>query len=254
MGDQWVLVGCGVYLADAPKAASVAKKMTAPQLMKLVREGAAVFEKRGEKAYPEFRKKGSKWFRDDTYFFVWTMDGTRVFHAADPAGEGQNVSGMKDVLGRPIGQMILAAAGSPSGEGWVHYMYPELGDIFPTWKSTFVKRVNSPSGKPHIIGVGIYNMQMDKAFIEDVVNRAGTLIAERGKEAFAQLRDKTGPFVFMDTYVFVDSPDGTESVNPAFPSLEGRNLIDLKELKGRAVVREQIAAAMKKGSAWLDLY
>ena len=106
MGDQWVLVGCGVYLADAPKAVSVAKKMTAPELMTLVREGATVLEKQGEKAYPEFRKKGSKWFRDDTYFFVWTMDGTRVFHAADPAIEGQNVSGMKDVLGRPIRQDV----------------------------------------------------------------------------------------------------------------------------------------------------
>ena len=46
-------------------------------------------------------QKGSKWFRDDTYFFVWTMDGTRVFHAADPAVEGRNASGVKDVLGRP---------------------------------------------------------------------------------------------------------------------------------------------------------
>ena len=92
MGDQWVLVGCGVYLADAPKAAPVGRKMTAPELMALVRDGAAVFEKQGEKAYPEFRQQGSKWFRDDTYFFVWAMDGTRVFHAANPAGEGQNAA------------------------------------------------------------------------------------------------------------------------------------------------------------------
>ena len=228
--------------------------MTAPELMALVREGAAVFEKQGEKAYPEFRKKGSKWFRDDTYFFVWTMDGTRIFHAADPASEGQNVSGIKDVLGRPFGKMILEAAGSPSGEGWIHYMYPEPGDIFPTWKSTFVKRVTFPSGKQYIIGCGIYNMQMDKAFIEDVVNHAAALVANQGKEAFGQLRDKTGPFVFMDTYVFVDTPDGTELVNPAQPSLEGKNLIDLRDLKGKPVVQEEIAAAMKDGSAWLDLY
>ena len=254
IGDQWVLVGCGVYLAGAPKAVQVAKKMTAPELMALVREGAAVFEKQGEKAYPEFRKKGSKWFRDDTYFFVWTMDGTRIFHAADPASEGQNVSGIKDVLGRPFGKMILEASGRPSGEGWIHYMYPEPGDIFPTWKSTFVKRVTFPSGTQNIIGCGIYNMQMDKAFIEDVVNHAAALVADRGKEAFRQLRDKTGPFVFMDTYVFVDTIDGTELVNPAQPSLEGKNLIDLKDLKGKAVVQEEIAAAMKDGSAWLDLY
>lgn len=254
MGEKWVLVGCGVYLADAPKEVQAAKKMTAPELMTLVREAAAVLEKQGEEAYPEFRKKGSKWFRDDTYFFVWTMDGTRTFHAADPASEGENVSGLKDVLGRPIGKMLLEVGASPSGEGWIHYVYPEPGNIFPTWKSTFLKRVTFPSGRQHVLGCGIYNMQMDKAFIEDVVNHAATLVADRGKEAFGQLRDKTGPFVFMDTYVFVDTPDGTELVNPAQPSLEGKNLIDLKDLKGKQVAREYIAAAMKDGSAWVEYY
>ena len=254
MGDKWVLVGCGVYLADAPRAVSVAKKMTAPELMTLVRKGATVLEEQGEKAYPEFRKKGSDWFRDDTYFFVWSMDGTRVFHAADPTGEGQNVSGMKDILGRPIGKMILDAAGSPSGEGWIHYMYPEPGDIFPTWKSTFLKRVTFPSGKQYVIGCGIYNMQMDKAFIEDVVNHAATLVADKGKEAFGQLRDKTGPFVFLDTYVFINTPNGTELVNPAQPSLEGKNLIDMKDVKGKALVQEYIAVAMKDGSGWVEYY
>ncbi|MFI5324150.1 MAG: cache domain-containing protein [Thermodesulfobacteriota bacterium] len=254
MDDKWVLVGCGVYLADAPNAIQVGKKMTATELMTLVREGAAVLEKKGEKAYPEFRQKGSKWFRDDTYFFVWTIDGTRVFHAANPTSEGKNVSGIKDVLGRPWGKMFIEVASSPTGEGWVHYMYPEPGNIFPTWKSTFVKRVTFPSGKQYIIGSGIYNMQMNKAFVEDVVNRATDLVAEHGKEAFSQLRDKTGPFFFMDTYVFVEAPDGTELVNPAQPSLEGKNLINLRDLKGHAVVKEEIAAAMKNGSAWLDLY
>jgi signal transduction histidine kinase len=254
IGDHWVLVGSGVYLADAPKAVSVTKKMTAPELMALVREGAAVLEKQGEKAFPEFRKKGSKWFRDDTYFFVWTMDGTLVFHAADPSIEGRNDSGIKDVLGRPFGKMIHAAAASPSGEGWVHYMYPEPGDIFPAWKSTFVKRMTSPSGKQYILGCGVYNMQMDRAFIEDVVNRAATLVAEQGKEAFGPLRDKMGAFVFMDTYVFVETPEGTELVNPAQPSFEGKNIMGLRDLRGKTVVQEEIAAATKDGSAWLELY
>lgn len=254
LGDQWVLVGCGVYLADAPKEVRAGKKMTAPELMTHVREGAAVLKKQGEKAYPEFRTRGSRWFRDDTYFFVWTVDGTRVFHAADPAIEGRNVSGIKDVLGRPYGKMFLEVAASPSGEGWVHYMYPEPGDIFPTWKSTFVKRVTFPSGKQYLIGSGIYSMQMDKPFIEDVVNRATALIEDQGMEAFGKLWDKTGPFVFMDTYVFIDTPEGTELLNPAFPSLEGKNLIDLKDVKGKKVVQEEIAAAMKDGSAWVECY
>ena len=252
--DKQVMVGCGVYLADAPTAAVPAKKMTAPELMTLVREAAAVLEERGEKAYPELRKKGSKWFRDDTYLFVFTMDGTRAFHAAEPESEGQNSSESKDIVGRPYGRMILEAGAGPSNEGWVHYMYPEPGNIFPAWKSSFVKRVKFPSGKQHLIGSGIYNMQMDKAFIEDVVNRAADLIAQRGKDAFGLLRDKTGPFVFMDTYVFVTGADGTELVNAAQPSLEGRHLLDLKDLQGKTVVRDEIALALKEGSAWLEGY
>jgi signal transduction histidine kinase len=252
--DQGFLVGCGVYLADAPKAAASAQKMTAPELITLVRDAAAVLEHRGEEAYPEFREKGSKWFRDNTYFFVWTLDGIRVFHAADPAGEGQDVSGLKDVLGKPIGRMFLDAAAASSGEGWVHYMYPEPDEIFPAWKSTFVKRVTFPSRKDYLVGCGIYNMQMNKAFVEDLVDRAAALVAERGKAAFPQLRDKAGPFIFMDEYVFVFNFDGFHLVNPAQPSLEGKNLITVRDAIGKPFVRELIDAAAKEGSAWVDYH
>jgi signal transduction histidine kinase len=254
VADGWLLVGAGVYLADAPKAALASRRMAAPELMALVREGAAVLERRGQDAYPEFRTKGSKWFLDDTYFIVWALDGTRVFHAADPSIEGKDASGAKDVLGRPYGKMFLEVAAGPSGEGWIHYMYPEPGDIFPTWKSTFVKRVGFPSGKQHLIGAGIYNMQMDEAFIEDLVDRAAALVAERGKQAFDSLRDETGSFVFMDTYVFVDAPDGTELVNAAQPSLEGMNVSDLRDAKGKTLARDYIAAALKEGSAWVEYH
>jgi signal transduction histidine kinase len=36
--------------------------------------------------------------------------------------------------------------------------------------------------------------------------------------------------------------------------MEGRNLIDLRDLKGNAVVKDEIAAAMKEGKAWLDCF
>jgi len=254
MGDGWVLVGSGVYLADAPKATVTTQTMTAPELMALVREAAAVFEMEGETAYPDFRKQGSKWFRDGTYFFVWTMDGVRVFHAANPAGEGINVSQLKDVLGRPFGQMFLETATGPKGEGWVHYMYPEPGAIFPTWKSTFLKRVTFPSGQPHIVGCGIYNMQMDETFTKDVVDRAVALVEQQGPDAFPRLRDKTGPYFFFETYVFVIVPDGTELVNPAQPSLEGKNIMDLKDVNGKWVIRECVDDALRDGSGWVDYF
>lgn len=251
-GDQWVMLGCGVYLADAPKAKVIDKTMKAPELMGLVREAASLLEQRGEQAFDELRTKGSKWFRDDTYFFVWTMDGVRVLHAADPSLEGKNGSAVEDVLGRRYGAMFLETAASPASEGWVHYMYPEPGELFPVWKSVFVRRVIFPSGAQHLVGSGIYNMQMDKVFIEDLVDHASALVAIGGPGAFDALRDKKGPFVFMDTYVFVDRVDGTELVNGGHPSLEGKNLIDVRDVRGKAVVKDYIAAALKDGAAWVE--
>lgn len=253
-GDRWLLAGSGVYLPGAPKATRPAGRMTAPQLMRLVHEGKDVLEKRGEAAFPQFREKGSKWFRDGAYFFVWDLDGTRLFHAADASLEGRNGGDAKDILGRPYGRMFLEAAAGSAGEGWAHYMYPEPGSLFPAWKSVFLKRAVLPSGRRVLIGCGSYDMKMDRALIEDVVERASELVASRGEEAFGRLRDKTGPFVFLDTYVFVDTPEGVVLVNPGQPSLEGKNIIDLKDAKGKAAAREYIAAAMTKGEGWADYY
>ncbi len=200
------------------------------------------------------RVKGSRWLHDDIYFFVWSLEGNRVFHGEIPEGEGKNVRDLTDILGKPIGRMFLDIAASPEGEGWLHCMWPRPYDVFPAWKSCFVQRVTFPSGRQYLVGSGIYNMQADKPLIEDVVNRAAALVAEKGQEAFDVLRDKKGPFYFMDTFVFVDSPEGVELVNGGMPSLEGRNLRNERDLRGKQAVRDYIDAALEQGSAWVDYY
>jgi signal transduction histidine kinase len=252
LGNRWVVVGCGVYLPNAPKQAPVAQQMKAPELMSLVREGAQLVAARGDDAFPELRKKGTKWFHDDTYFTVTTLDGMRVLNAVNPSLENTSIADAKDVRGRPYGKELLAIGRAPSGEGWVHYVYPSPDNVFPAWKSVFVKRVASPSGKPYLVASGVYDMQMDDAFIADVVHRAADLVAQQGTEAFPAFRDKTGPFYFMDTYVFVDRPDGVEVVNAAYPMLEGRTMLGLKDARGKEAAREYIDAAMKNGSGWVE--
>ena len=253
-GDSWVLVGCGVYLADAPRKVISKTQKSASSLMGLVNEAAEAFKDRGESAFADFRIKGTKWFSDDTYFFAFTKNGTRALHAMEPQTEGRNDIALKDVLGRPIVKMFLDAGFSKAGEGWVHYMWPEPGEIFPSWKSAYVKRVTFPSGKQYIVGSGIYNMQLDKMFIEDMVNRASALVAEKGVAAFPLLRDKKGPFVFMNTYVFVDNTEGIELVNGGQPAIEGKNLMELKDLNGKQAMKEYMAAALEKGSGWVEYY
>jgi signal transduction histidine kinase len=253
-GGRQLLVGAGVYLADAPKSAPARAAMTVPELQAFVRDAAALFTARGEAAFAEFRVKGSKWFHGETYVFVWSADGRRVFNAPNPSMEGLDASGVKDVQGRPYGRMFLDVARSPSGEGWVHYVFPEPGGLFPRWKSSYLMRATPPSGGTYVVGCGIYEMQMDRAFVEDLVARAAALLAERGRGAFATLRDPHGPFVFMDTYVFVDTPDGVEVVNAAQPSLEGKNLIDIRDVNGKELVRDYIAAAREDGPAWIEYH
>ena len=253
-GKKWLMVAAGVYLPGARKGREISGSMTAPALMNLVTEASDLLEKKGEDAYSELRKKGSKWFKKDTYFFVWDMEGNRVLHAADPSLEGKNGRDEKDIIGRPYGKMFLEVASNPNGQGWAHYMYPYPGQMFPAWKSVYLKQVTFPSGKKYIVGSGSYHMQMDENLIEDVVNRAAILVKEKGREAFTQLRDKSGPFYFMDTYVFVDSTDGVELVNPAHPSLEGKNIANLKDARGKTLARDYINAAMKNGSDWVKYY
>lgn len=217
LGEDWVLVGCGAYLADAPKAAAAVRRTTARALVKLVNEASALLSREGENGYAQLRRPGSKWRHDDLYFFAWTLGGTRTLHVADPGSEGEDVSGLKDAQGRPIGPALMEVGRSKAGEGWVHYLYPKTGDMFPAWKSSYIKRVRFPSGVDHLVGAGVYEMQLDRSMVQDLVDRASALVVAQGRGAFPALRDPTGPYRFMDTYVFVDSTDGVELVNPAQP-------------------------------------
>lgn len=252
LGNSWVLLGAGVYLADAPKI-NVSKENISPfDLKNFVIDAAAKLEKEGEAAFGEFKMKDWHWFDGKKYVFVCNLDGKVKFHAADPTLEGEIIKYREDALGRLYGRMFLETASSEAGQGWVHYVFPEPGDIFPAWKSSFIKRVTFPSGEEHLVGSGIYNMEMDEFLIEEMVYQAAALVQKEGREAFEKLRDKKGPFYFMDTYVFVLSPNGTELVNPAQPSLERKNLIDMKDLNGKYVVKEELALALDHGSGWLE--
>jgi signal transduction histidine kinase len=252
LGSLRFVVGCGVYLPGAPAALPVRPAPTPDALVALVREAAQRLSREGEGAHDALRRKGTRWFRDGTYVFVFTTDGRRVLHPAEPETEGRNDIGLRDAEGRAIVRMIIDAALSPEGGGWVHYLYPEPGGIIPVWKSSYVRKVDYPDGQVRIVGSGIYRMRMEASLVEDLVKRAATLVASEGRRAFPLLRDRKGPFAFMDTYVFVETPSGLELVNPVHPFLEGRYLLGMRDLGGHDLVREEIDAAVRLGEAWVD--
>lgn len=86
-----------------------------------------------------------------------------------------------------------------------------------------------------------------------LVDKAAALIESKGKDAFPELK-KDKKWYNDKTYVFVDGMDGLVLVNPPSPEIEGKNLLDWKDAKGKQIVREFIRLAKTKGSGWVDYY
>jgi signal transduction histidine kinase len=223
-------------------------------LVALVEAAATAVRQQGEKAFPAFRKEGSRWFHGDRYIFVWDLHGNRYVYPPDVEHERVNLLDLKDVGGKPIGKMIVETAAEGDGRGWVHYRWKRPHGAKPLWKSTYVVRAVAPSGKKYLVGSGIYQAHIERAFIVEVVKAAAALLEKKGRAAFATLRDPKSRFFFHDTYVFVTSAAGVELVNPAFPSLEGRNQWNDRDIKGKYLVRDYIKLALEKGEGWMSYY
>lgn len=221
------------------------------ELVSFVREAAQLVAERGTDAFPLFRIEGGRWYSGNRYVFVIDMEGNRHVYPPDPKHERKNIRGLKDINGKPVGEMFIEAVSAPEGKGWVHYQWTRPHDMHPVWKSTYLVKTHAPSGAAYIVGSGNYNMAMEKAFIKEVVDDAAQLLKRKGKKAFAVLRDSSSKYIFKHTYVFVTSEKGVEVVNPAFPMLEGRCILKAVDAGGKSIVRDYIAAAKKNGSAWM---
>jgi len=236
--------------ADYQNLAQYEHKAT-KEIVILVTDAVTLIESEGKQAFENFYKEDSKWFHDDTYIFVWGLDGMRYVYPRDRSGEGKNMLDLKDINGKPIGKMFVEAAKSSNGSGWVFYEWTKPGDEKPTWKSTYIKKSITTDGKKFLVGCGKYNMPTEKIFIEQVVNKAAELIKQNGKrEAFVKFKDKSSEFIFLDTYVFVKDMQGKELVNPYFPELVGKDISKLQDAEGKYFVQEELEKLKIQDSCW----
>jgi signal transduction histidine kinase len=214
------------------------------QVVQMLHAAVIEIEKNGRDAFPQFRVKNSKWFKGEMYLFIYTMDGVNIFHPVQEHLQGKNLYNLKDINGRPLIQNLIWKAGI--GGGWVHYMWTRPGEFIPTWKSGYVKLAVMPDGTRTFVGTGVYNIRTEKQFIIEMVEDAVSLVKEKGPGAFDVFRDDSNPFSFRDSYIFVFKDDGTSVVDPAFPSLEGRSLLEYK------VIRYMIERIRGKDTAWVS--
>jgi methyl-accepting chemotaxis protein len=144
------LISSAAYSATPEPQSKQAKEVKA-----LVDKGAALVESKGKEAFPEFRKKGSAWFKGDTYLFVDDLKGNVLVNPPDPKLEGENLMKMKDANGKLIIQAFINLLKTQES-GWVDYMWPKPGSDKPSKKLSYIKKAKIPNGETVFVGAGIY--------------------------------------------------------------------------------------------------
>jgi cytochrome c len=86
-----------------------------------------------------------------------------------------------------------------------------------------------------------------------MVKKGVAFIKANGKEkGYAEITNKAGQFTDRDLYLTVYGMDGTVRAHGANEKMVGKNLIDLKDVDGKAFVKERVDMAASKGSFWQD--
>jgi cytochrome c len=126
----------------------------ADEIKALVNKAAALIESKGRSAFSEFRAKGSVWFHENTYLFVYDLKSNVLLNPAFPAREGTQVTGQRDANGKLFHDAMIRMA-ETEGAGRVDYMFPKPGQTQPSRKWAYVKAVKI-DGVPGLVASGFY--------------------------------------------------------------------------------------------------
>ena len=86
-----------------------------------------------------------------------------------------------------------------------------------------------------------------------MVKKGVAFIKKEGKDkGYAEISSKTSQFKDRDLYLVVYGLDGTVRAHGANEKMIGKNLIDLKDVDGKAFVKERVELANAKGTFWQD--
>lgn len=104
-----------------------------------------------------------------------------------------------------------------------------------------------------MVGSGSYDIKVEKAFVEDRVDRAALLLQTDGKvEAFKRFRSRASSFFFLDSYIFVLNEQGETVIDPAFPNKTGRSMLAFQDAVGFFAFKNVFEKLEHADDAWVQ--
>ena len=86
-----------------------------------------------------------------------------------------------------------------------------------------------------------------------MVKKGVAFIKANGKDkGYAEISNKAGQFNDRDLYLIVYGMDGVVRAHGANEKMIGKNLIELKDVDGKAFVKERTELASREASFWQD--
>ena len=220
------------------------------RLVTFVESAAALVEQKGAAAFAEFNR-----VKSPTYLFVYDAGGTCLWHGLNRELVGRNLLSFRDALGKPVVEMVTAIGRRPERDAadWIFYLWEERVEFVPSWKSSYVRKAVGPDGKIYLVGSGSSSIKTEKIFLHDAVDAAAELLEKRGRSAaFRELKDPASRFQFLGSYIFVLDARGRFLIDPAYPTIEGRDISNFRDAIGRPVVKELLTQLESSDSAWVQ--
>lgn len=128
---------------------------TKDECVSMCKKAAKMIEEKGAEAtYKALNDKTGPFVWKNSYVFALDSENGKILaHPMKPGLVGKDLMALKDINGTMIFVELLKAAQSPSGDGWVNYMWPKPGEKTPSKKASYVYKV---PGQHIALGAGVY--------------------------------------------------------------------------------------------------
>ncbi|MBU1001870.1 MAG: cache domain-containing protein [Proteobacteria bacterium] len=170
-------------------------------------------------------------YEGDNYLWINDTLPRMVMHPIKPALDGQDLSDFKDPKGKKLFVEMTKAVQNDAGEGMVDYLWSKPGEKDPKLKVSYVKLVPELGW---IIGTG--------SWVEDITQ-------ELQQDALAQI----GKMRLADgNYLWVNDIHPRMIMHPIKPDLNGQDLTEFKDPKGKALFVEMAQKAKDEGEGYVE--